>query len=107
MHIYDVINPQGFFCQSKADVKWKQQLDPSKLYIVCQVFYYLFSTSIPVTSCHGRKALKERNIKGLTKPFSRLWASPLDALTHALLLKKKERLLAVYQHKCQLVCLLL
>ena len=100
--IINVTNPQGFFCQSKADVKWKQQLDPSKLYIVCQVFYYLFSTSIPVTSCHGRKAIKKRNIKGLTKPLSRLWASPLYAL-----LKTKERLLAFYQLKCQHVCLLL
>ena len=26
MHIYDVTNPQGFFCQSKADVKYKQHL---------------------------------------------------------------------------------
>ena len=26
MHIYDVTNPQGFLCQSKADVKCKQQL---------------------------------------------------------------------------------
>ena len=26
MHIYDVTNPQGFFCQSKADVKCKQHM---------------------------------------------------------------------------------
>ena len=26
MQIYDVTNPQGFFCQSKADVKCKQHL---------------------------------------------------------------------------------
>ena len=26
MQIYDVTNPQGFFCQSKADLKCKQQL---------------------------------------------------------------------------------
>ena len=26
MHIYDVKNPQGLFCQSKADVKYKQHL---------------------------------------------------------------------------------
>ena len=23
MHVYDVTNPQGFYCQSKADVKCK------------------------------------------------------------------------------------
>ena len=55
MHIYDVTNPQGFFCQSKADVKYKQHLGIwfGKLYII-------FS-SIPVTTCHCRKALK--NVK--------------------------------------------
>ena len=26
MHIYDVANPQGLFCQSKANVKCKQHL---------------------------------------------------------------------------------
>ena len=26
MHIYDATNPQGFFCQSKADMKYKQHL---------------------------------------------------------------------------------
>ena len=26
MHIYDVTNPQGLFCQSKANVKCKQHL---------------------------------------------------------------------------------
>ena len=26
MHIYDVTNPHGLFCQSKSDVKYKQHL---------------------------------------------------------------------------------
>ena len=39
MQIYGVKNPQGFFCQSKADVECKQHL-VHKPYMVCQGFYF-------------------------------------------------------------------
>ena len=42
MQIFDVTNPQGLFCQSKANVKSKQHLVLLKPYIVSQAFYYLF-----------------------------------------------------------------
>ena len=30
MHIYDATNPQGFFCQSKADVKYNYNIAKAK-----------------------------------------------------------------------------
>ena len=63
MQIYDVTNPQGFICQSKADVKCKQHLVLLKakyklpwLSIICPV-------SMPVTTCHSRKAHKKKTVK--------------------------------------------
>ena len=41
MQIYDVKIPQGFFCQSKADVKCKEHLE-DKPYIVFQGLFDLY-----------------------------------------------------------------
>ena len=62
MHIYNVTNPQGLFCQSKADVKYKQHL-------------LLLKTIYSMTTCHYRKSLKENNVKGL-KTYSYLKQKP-------------------------------
>ena len=57
MHIYDVTNPQGFFSQSKADVKRKHHLVLLKTIAKLSI---ILSASIPVTTCHCRKALKKK-----------------------------------------------
>ena len=65
MQIYDVTNPQGFFCQSKADVKCKQHLLLLKIIYSLLSYLFCFHTSLPVTTCHSRKAQEKRNVKAL------------------------------------------
>ena len=68
MHIYDVTNPQGFFCQSKADVKYKQHLVllktiyslPSSLLFVLLPYQWQLATV-------GKPSAKKRNVKGLKR----------------------------------------
>ena len=65
MQTYDVTNTQGFFCQSTADVKRKQHLVLLKTLYSLPSFLCICSASIPVTTCHSRKAHENRNIQAL------------------------------------------
>ena len=73
MQIYDVINPQGFFCQLKADVKCKQHLVVLKTIYSLPSFFIICSASIPVRTCHCRKTLKEINVRGLRGKNTTEW----------------------------------
>ena len=66
MHIYDVINPQGFFCQSKADVKCKQQLVLLKTIHSLPSFLLFFLLPYQwQLATVGKLCQKKRNVKGL------------------------------------------
>ena len=73
MHIYDVKNPQGLFCQSKADVKYKQHLVllktinslPSFLLFVLLPYQWQLA---PVGNTSNKRYLKGLN----TSPLKRL-----------------------------------
>ena len=66
VQIYDITNPQGVICQSKADVKCKQHLALLKtIYSLPGFLWINCSASMPVTTCHSRKAHKKRTIKEL------------------------------------------
>ena len=64
MQIYDVTNPYGFFCQSKADVKCQQHL--LKNHIEFAKLSIISSASTPVTTCHSKGSPQKRNVQGLS-----------------------------------------
>ena len=62
MHIYDVTNPQGLFCQSKLDVKYKQHL----LFLKYIYIYNKLKCSEPT-----EMLLRQKDPKGFTVQASR------------------------------------
>ena len=64
MHIYDVTNPQGFLCQSKADVKYKQHLPLLKT--IHSLLSFLLFVLLPYQSQLATvgKPSKKENVEG-------------------------------------------
>ena len=68
MHIYDVTNPQGLFCQSKANVKCKQHLVLLKTIYSLPSFVIFFLLPCQWQLATVGKYSKKRNVKGLKGP---------------------------------------
>ena len=70
MHIYDVTNPQGLFCQSKATVKCNQHLVLLKPMYSLPSFLLFFLLPYQWQLDTVGKPSKKRNVKGLNENIS-------------------------------------
>ena len=78
MQIYDVTNPQGFFCQSKADLKCKQHLVllktiyslPSFLLFLLLPYQWQLATLAKPTKKGNVTGLRARNIESAIRQRS-------------------------------------